>query len=103
MSADANEYAAEVGTDVLTVPSKLEIRDEFVDMIRRELLGPAGGSEEIITEPTVRDRYAVGLLAPLNATDVPDPEDERGPLPTDESDTPEEGYSEGELPGFGAG
>ena len=102
MSADANEQAAETGAEVLTAPSKLEIREEFVDMIRRELLGPAGGPEEIITEPTVRDRYAVGLLAPLNATEVPDPEDERGPLATDESDTVEEGYAEGELPGFGA-
>ena len=86
----------------LKTPGRLEIREEFVDMIRRELLGPAGGPEEIITEPTVRDRYAVGLLAPRNATEVPDPEDERGPLPTDESDTVEEGYAEGELPGFGA-
>ena len=79
---------------MLQTPTRLEIREEFVDMIRRELLGPAGGSEEIITEPTVRDRYAVGLLAPLNATEAPYPEDERGPLPTDESDTPEEGHAD---------
>ena len=71
--------------DVLKAPTKLEIRKQFVDMIRRELLGPAGGSEEIVTEPYVRDRYAVGLLAPRNAAQVPDPEDEQGPLATDQS------------------
>ncbi len=47
------------------------------------------------------DRYTVDLLAPRNAIEAPGPEDERGPLPTDESDTVEEGFTEGELPGFG--
>ena len=100
--SDASEQTNEAPAKRLKTPSRLEIREEFVDMIRRELLGPAGGPEEIISEPTVRDRYALGLLAPRNATEVPDPEDERGPLPTDETDTVEEGYTEGELPGFGA-
>ena len=86
----------------LKTPSRLEIRDEFVDMIRRELLGPAGGPDERVKERYVRDRYAVGMLAPRNASKVPDPEDEDGPLATDQADTPEEGYAEQELPGFGA-
>ena len=81
---------------MLNTPTRLEIREEFLCMIRRELLGPAS-EYEIITEPTVRDRYAVGLLAPLNGTEAPYPEDERGPLPTDESDTPDEGRADEDV------
>ena len=44
MSADPIDQADEKQMEVLKAPTKLEIREEFVDMIRRELLGPAGGS-----------------------------------------------------------
>ena len=74
---------------MLNTPDRLEVREEFVDMIRKELLGPAGGADEIVTEPTVRDRFAVGLLAPLNGADPPYAEDERGKLATDKRDTPD--------------
>ena len=100
--SDASEQANEAPAKRLQTSSRLEIREEFVDMIRRELLGPAGGPDERVTETYVRDRYAVGLLAPRNASKVPDPEDEEGPLATDQADTAEEGYTEQELPGFGA-
>jgi len=40
------------------------IRAEFVDMLRRDWLGPSGGPDEIIHERSVRDRYLVGTLAP---------------------------------------
>jgi hypothetical protein len=36
-------------TDILPTPSALEIRDELEAMMRRDLLGPAGGPEEIVT------------------------------------------------------
>ena len=101
--SDASEHPTEAPAKRLKAPSRLEIRDEFVGMIRRELLGPAADDpEERVDERYVRDRYAVGMLAPRNASKVPDPEDEEGPLATDQTETPEEGYAEQELPGFGA-
>ena len=33
-------------------------------MVLGDLLGPAGGEDEELTERTVRDRYLVGVLAP---------------------------------------
>ncbi len=49
--------------DVTTSPAA--IRAEFEKLIVDDLLGPAGGPEEIIpTQPVPRDRYLVGLLAP---------------------------------------
>lgn len=86
--------------EVLQNPTPLQVREQFVDMITRELLGPAGGSEERVYEQNIRERYAVGLIAPANATALEDPEDEQGPLATDEPDTSEEGYADQELPNF---
>ncbi|MCY3780047.1 MAG: DISARM system helicase DrmA [Chloroflexi bacterium] len=102
--SDASEQTKEARAKVLKkrTRTRLQIRDEFVDMIRRELLGPAGCPDERVDERYVRDRYALGMLAPRNASKIPDPEDEDGPLATDQADTPEEGYAEQELPGFGA-
>jgi hypothetical protein len=42
----------------------MKIRDELEQMGLNDLLGPVGGSEEEISEPSVRDRYLVGMLAP---------------------------------------
>jgi hypothetical protein len=39
-------------------------------MIRRDLLGPAGGEQEVITEQSVRNRYLLGMLAPLNISET---------------------------------
>jgi len=52
------------------------IRSELLKIVVSDLLGPAGGSEEIITEQTVRDRYILGLLAPKGQTPLPLEEDE---------------------------
>ena len=95
--SNASEQTNEALAKRLKAPSRLEIREEFVDMIRRELLGPARGPEERIDEPDVRDRYAIGLLAPLNASRLPTPEDEEDALATDQADTPEEGYADEEV------
>ena len=52
-------------TDVLErIPSPLELRNMLEEMVRLDLLGPAGGPEEELDERTVRGRYIVGLLAP---------------------------------------
>lgn len=51
--------------DIALSPSR--VRVEFIDLVTRDLLGPAGGDDEIITDSVarqVRDRYLVGMLAP---------------------------------------
>ncbi len=45
-------------------PSQAELRAELEAMVIGDLLGPAGGESEELTERTVRDRYIVGVLAP---------------------------------------
>ncbi|MEI6315094.1 MAG: hypothetical protein WCO89_09500, partial [Syntrophus sp. (in: bacteria)] len=51
---------------ILSPPSPHDIRDELTDMVIRDLLGPAGGSDEELDqrEDRVRERYLVGALAP---------------------------------------
>ena len=101
-------------TTTLPIPSALELRQEFVDMIYRDLHGPAGGEHEIVTESNVRDRYLVGALAPKNkasddtqATDIEaddefqDPFDEQGDLAIGGKDSPEEGVTDVLIPEVG--
>jgi hypothetical protein len=45
-------------------------------MVVNDLLGPAGGPDEMVDEATVRSRYVVGLLAPKGQTTLPDEHDE---------------------------
>lgn len=61
--------------DTLT-SSPVKIRQELLEVVLRDLLGPANSSEEILTEQTVRDRYILGLLAPKGQTPLPAEEDE---------------------------
>lgn len=51
-------------------PSPAALRSELEAMIVADLLGPAGGEAEQITEGNVRDRYLVGALSPLNVVAV---------------------------------
>jgi hypothetical protein len=44
--------------------SPAQIRQRLFDTVIADLLGPAGGPEELLDEPYVRDRYLVGRLAP---------------------------------------
>jgi hypothetical protein len=59
-------------------------------MVLGDLLGPAGGEGEELTERTVRDRYLVGVLAPSRSSGaaakpaVDEEEDEEIPLIPDE-------------------
>ena len=41
-----------------------QLRLKLFGMVVNDLLGPAGGPEEEITERNVHDRYLVGVLAP---------------------------------------
>lgn len=78
-------------------------------MVIGDLLGPAGGESEEITERNVRDRYLVGVLAPRPQPQAPAPkpaedeEDEETPLLPDElseggSDTADDGTTDKDVP-----
>src|ERR1035437_6014073 len=64
----ADEVEIEVAT-VLAPPTPAAIRDELTDMVIRDLLGPAGGPEEELSqyEDHVYGRYLVGMLAPKSS------------------------------------
>ena len=44
--------------------------------VNADLLGPAGGEEEIVDEGTIRDRYLVGVLAPRGTQSDPVEDDD---------------------------
>lgn len=90
-----------------------QIRSELEAMVLGDLLGPASGDSEELTERTVRDRYLVGILAPSRAAlgastgstlDVKDEEDEdEFPTIPDElseggSDTADDGKTDADIP-----
>ena len=56
--------------------SPYQLRAELEDMVQRDLLGPAGGPEEIVAEGTVRGRYIVGILAPKGQSSLLDEEED---------------------------
>lgn len=91
------------------IPSQYQLRAELEKMVLGDLLGPAGGESEELTERTVRDRYLVGVLAPSRPIGaaagpaVEDEEDEEIPLIPDElseggSDTADDGKTEADIP-----
>lgn len=57
-------------------PSPMQLRAELEEMVRRDLLGPAGGPHEELDERNVRGRYIVGLLAPRGQSILPDEQDD---------------------------
>jgi hypothetical protein len=73
-------------TDVLEQPSSLQLRAMLQDMVRKDLLGPAGGPDEIIDESNVRGRYIVGMLAPKGQSMLPDENDQLAHDGSDEQD-----------------
>ncbi len=77
------------------IPTPLELRDMLEDMVRKDLLGPAGGPEEEIDERTVRSRYIVGLLAPRGQRLEPE---EIDPLGVDGAEDGQDGKSDELLP-----
>ena len=60
-------------------PTPRQLRSKLEEMVVNDLLGPAGGEAEELTERNVRDRYVVGVLAPR-----------RQAVPGKPSPTPEE-------------
>ncbi|RPH96567.1 helicase [candidate division KSB1 bacterium] len=55
-------------------------------MIKKDLLGPAGGEEEEVAEDRVRERYLVGMLAPRKQEIAPEELDEVGQAGTDSAE-----------------
>src|SRR5437762_3533356 len=78
-----------------SIPSSMKIRDELEQMVLHDLLGPVGGPEEEISEPSVRDRYLVGMLAPKRQELSPEEFDE---LPQGGSGSAEDGSTEVTAP-----
>jgi hypothetical protein len=64
-------------------------------MVLKHLLGPVGGPEEEVDEPSVRDRYLVGMLAPKRQELSPEEFDE---LPQGGSGPVEDGAPESTSP-----
>lgn len=73
------------------IPSPLQLRAKLEDMVRRDLLGPAGKSDEEVDERAVRGRYILGLLAPRGQTILPDDQDD---LPAGGADTEQDGRAD---------
>src|SRR5580692_5437191 len=78
-----------------SIPSPMKIRDVLEQMVLADLLGPVGGPEEEIDEPSVRDRYLVGMLAPKRQELLPEEFDE---LPQGGSGPVEDGAPENTSP-----
>ena len=80
-----------------------DLRAQLEAAVIADLLGPAGGPEEIVDERTVRDRYLVGKLGPRGQSLMPDEDD---PLTSDDIEGEldqggvdgEDGVTEARLP-----
>ena len=91
------------------IPSVFRLRSMVEQMVLGDLLGPAGGEGEELTERTVRDRYLVGVLAPSRSAGagaqpaVDEEEEEEIPSIPDElseggSDTADDGKTDADTP-----
>src|SRR4051794_21078168 len=78
-----------------SIPSPTRIREELERLVLNDLLGPVGGPEEEVDEPSVRDRYLVGMLAPKRQELSPEEFDE---LPQGGSGSAEDGAAESTSP-----
>lgn len=73
---------------LLQAPSPAALRDELEQLVLADLLGPAGGQEEELTDRQVRDRYLVGMLAPRRQRIV---QEELDDLSVTGEDAPDDG------------
>src|SRR5947199_9587432 len=84
-----------MGSLLRSIPPPTKVREELERMVLKDLLGPVGGPEEEIDEPSVRDRYLVGMLAPKRQELSPEEFDE---LPQGGSSPAEDGTAEAPSP-----
>ncbi len=66
------------------------LREQLVEMVRADLLGPAGGDVEEVGESHVSDRYLVGMLAPRRRRPDEQAQDELALETSDEESGPAE-------------
>ncbi len=92
-----------------------QVRTEFLDMLVRDWLGPAGGDDEVLYERSVRDRYLLGALAPNHKVTAAsedrddtepeetfvDPVDEQGELAVGGMDEGDDGSAAPGIPDVG--
>lgn len=73
--------------DIPLIENEAYVRELLQYAIMDDLLGPAGGPEELIVDMSVRDRYLVGKLAPMENSgrgeDVAPPENNEEDEPAD--------------------
>jgi len=74
-----------------------ELRTQLLDLIHRDLLGPANGPDEIVDEPSVRGRYVLGVLAPAGQSSLLDQDEELAEDQTELDDTPLDDEEEGAV------
>jgi hypothetical protein len=61
------EFGVTKVADIPLIDDAIYVRDLLEAAVRDDLLGPAGGPEELIIDISVRDRYLLGKLAPITA------------------------------------
>src|SRR5919108_880157 len=83
------------------MPTSLDLRAELERLALNDLLGPAGGSEEIVDDRSVRGRYILGLLAPRGQSALPEERTSRRSKTAD-GEEPEMPPDEAELAEAGA-
>jgi hypothetical protein len=78
-------------------PTPAELRTQLLDLIRHDLLGPANGPDEFVTEASVRERYVLGVLAPTSSATDADADQSADPIgdPTDLDATPDASDEDG--------
>jgi Helicase conserved C-terminal domain len=101
-------------TVLSSTPNDMQLRAKLEEMVVNDLLGPATGPEEEISERNVHDRYLVGILAPHQQSQVPttavtpaphteDDDEEEAPSIPDElaesgDDTADDGKTDQDVP-----
>ncbi len=100
MSTSTIPVSTLTNVSVLVAKTPSDVRNELTDMVIRDLLGPAGGSEEELNqyEDHAYQRYLVGMLAPKGSEVAGEALDE---LATGDGDEGEEGGTESGVPAGG--
>lgn len=76
MSAGVPSQDSETRIPDPATTSRNDLRAELERLVINELLGPAGGADEVVDEATVRGRYLVGMLAPRGSSGIPEEYDD---------------------------
>jgi hypothetical protein len=107
LESDGQDTGENHGQDaqptVLKKDTHFELRQKLVEIIYKDLLGPAGGEFEEVDESSLTERYLVGVIAPLirsQKTEEPredDPSQQDNLAQTDKNSN-DDGDSENQAP-----